>query len=153
MISHIYKLKFDKSSLALNDDYERFSDIDKERIDELNSDASFDYEDDEDGKYTCLIISKPSEMEIYLTVLNNNDVGYRVYDISNDILMGDINIEDVLGYQINTSNSIRYSTFVDDLDLWISNNLDIDIILDRISKVGMNKLRNIEKEFLKNYSV
>lgn len=30
-------------------------------------------------------------------------------------------------------------------------NLDIDIVLDRISEVGIDNLSQIEKDFLKNY--
>ena len=40
---------------------------------------------------------------------------------------------------------------MDDLDEWIYDNLDIDIVLDRISDVGMESLKKVEKEFLKNY--
>ena len=153
MVNRVYKLKFEKSSFALNDDYERLSDIDKERIDDLNSDASFDFEDDVDNKYTCFIISKSIEMKFYLSILDNNNIEYRIKDMSDDILLNNINIEDELGYLINTSNSIRYSTFIDILDKWIYNNLDMDSVLDRISKVGMNRLRDIEKKFLNNYTV
>ena len=38
------------------------------------------------------------------------------------------------------------SFFVDDLNDWIYNNLDIDTILDRINLVGIDSLTKIEKE-------
>jgi hypothetical protein len=49
-------------------------------------------------------------------------------------------------------NSIKWSFFIDDLNEWIINNLDIDIVLDRISEVGIDSLTEIEKEFLKTYN-
>jgi len=33
------------------------------------------------------------------------------------------------------------------------NNLDIDMVLDRISEVGIDFLKSVEKEFLKNYQI
>jgi hypothetical protein len=52
---------------------------------------------------------------------------------------------------LSTTNSIKYSFFIDDVNEWVYNNLEIDMILDRISEVGMNSLSQIEKDFLKNY--
>ena len=52
--------------------------------------------------------------------------------------------------KVESINSTKYSFFVDDLDDWIYNNLDIDTILDRISQVGLDSLTKIEKEFLNN---
>jgi hypothetical protein len=33
----------------------------------------------------------------------------------------------------------------------IADNLNIDIVLDKISETGMDSLNELEKEFLKNY--
>jgi len=52
--------------------------------------------------------------------------------------------------KVEAINSTKYLFFVDDLDDWIYNNLDIDTILDRISQVGLDSLTKIEKEFLNN---
>ena len=41
---------------------------------------------------------------------------------------------------------------MDDLDTWIYNNLEINIVLDRINEVGMESLKDVEKKFLKNYN-
>ena len=63
----VYKIKFTKSSFDLNEDYDRFSDIDKEKIADMESDSFFDYE--EDNIYTFLAIAKPEEVKRYLSVL------------------------------------------------------------------------------------
>ena len=53
---------------------------------------------------------------------------------------------------LSTTNSLKYSFFIDDLNDWISINLDIDTVLDRISEVGIDNLSLVEKKFLKNYN-
>ena len=84
MSLHVYKLKFSKSSYELNDDYERLSDIEKEKISNLEADSFFDI--DEDDKYTFYIIVNPIELKAYLSVLNENLIHYDINDISDDIL-------------------------------------------------------------------
>jgi very-short-patch-repair endonuclease len=42
-MSSIYQIKFFKSSLKLEDDYDQLSDIDKEKISDINSEAFFDF--------------------------------------------------------------------------------------------------------------
>lgn len=148
MSLHVYKLKFSKSSYELNDDYERLSDIEKEKISNMEADSFFDI--DEDDKYTFYIIVNPIELKAYLSVLNENLIHYDINDISDDILKGKLEIDIK---NINPLNSLKYSFFMDDLDDWIYENLDIDTVLDRISSVGIKSLRKIEKEFLNNYNI
>ena len=148
MSLHVYKLKFSKSSYELNDDYERLSDIEKEKISNMEADSFFDI--DEDDKYTFYIIVNPIELKAYLSVLNENLIHYDINDISDDILKGKLEIDIK---NINPLNSLKYSFFMDDLDDWIYENLDIDTVLDIISSVGIKSLRKIEKEFLNNYNI
>ncbi len=144
----VYKIKFTKSPYDLNEDYDRLSDIDKEKIADMNADSFFDYE--EDGVYTFFTIAEPIEVKRYLGVLSENLVKFEVTDLSKDLLKGkfDINLE--VGPTVDPINSMKFSFFVDDLDDWIYNNLDIDTILDRINLVGLDSLTKIEKEFLNN---
>jgi len=144
----VYKIKFTKSPFDLNDDYERLSDIDKEKIADMEADSFFDYE--EDGVYTFFTIAEPIEVKRYLGVLSENLVKFEATDLSKDILKSkfDINLE--VATKVNPINSTKFSFFVDDLDDWIYNNLDIDTILDRISQVGLDSLTKVEKEFLNN---
>ena len=147
MSLRVYKLKFSKSSYQLSDDYDRLSDIEKEKISNMEADSFFDMDDD--GQYTFYIIVRPIELKAYLSVLNENLIQYNISDISDDILKGELDLElDIKN--INPLNSLKYSFFMDDLDDWVYDNLDIDIVLDRISSIGINSLRKIEKEFLNN---
>jgi hypothetical protein len=149
MRSSVFKIKFTKSAFELNDDYEYLSDIDKEKILDLEAESFFDY--DEDDRYVCFVIASSIEMEKYVEVLNSNHINNEYFDLSNDILKFKINIKEELKDKISTLNSIKWSFFIDDLDEWIINHLDIDMVLDRISEVGIGTLTEVEKQFLKYY--
>jgi len=144
----VYKIKFTKSPFDLNEDYDRLSDIDKEKIADMNADSFFDYE--EDGVYTFFTIAEPIEVKRYLGVLSENLVRFELTDLSEDVLKGNFDIDSEVGDKVEPLDSVKFSFFVDDLNDWIYNNLDIDTILDRISQVGLDSLTKIEKEFLNN---
>jgi len=152
MSKRVYKINFTKSTYDLNDDYERLSDHEKERISELDADTFFDYDDD-DGCYNCYVITSPQEIERYLKILTNNLIYNKCLDLSDDVLRGNINLAKDLKSMVTTTTTIKYSFFIDDVDEWILENLDIDIVLDRISEVGMNKLSSIEQKFLKKFQL
>jgi hypothetical protein len=146
----VYKVKFDKSSLDLSADYERLSDIEKERISDLDALSFFDFDDS--GKYVFYIITDSIEMDSYLEILSENFIRVKCEDLSDDILRSKVDLIYELSYHNDTINSIRYGFFVEELNDWIYQNLEMDMVLDRISEVGMKRLNSIEKEFLKNYN-
>jgi hypothetical protein len=137
----------------LNEDYDRLSEHEKERISDLDCESFFDYEDHSD-KYVCYMISKSTEIEKYSKILVKNLIMHELIDLSDGILKLKIDLEQELKPLLGTINSIKYSFFIDDLNEWILQNLDIDKVLDRISELGdIKKLSDIEKEFLKNYQL
>jgi hypothetical protein len=144
----VYKIKFTKSPFDLNEDYDRLSDIDKEKIADMNADSFFDYE--EDGVYTFFTIAEPIEVKRYLGVLSENLIKFESTDLSKDVLKGNFDLDSEIGPKVEPLDSMKFSFFVDDLNDWIYNNLDIDTILDRISQVGLDSLSKIEQEFLNN---
>ncbi len=148
MNKSIYKISFELSSFDLNEEYERLSDYEKERISELDAESFFDYE--EDDKYICFIITTPIEMKKYLSILSNNLIWCNCVDISKDVLKFEMDLEDYL-INLSTESSIKLSFFIDDIKDWILENLDIDMVLDRISQIGINSLTKTEKEFLDTY--
>lgn len=153
MNSHVYKLKFQDSLFDLNEDYNRLSDHEKEIVSDLDCESFFDYDDFND-RYVCYIISKPTEINRYSKILIKNLIIHDVIDLSEDILKFRINLEEELRPLLSSSNSIKYSFFIDDINDWIVENLDIDVVLDRISELGsIDNLTNIEKEFLKNFQL
>jgi len=153
MLKRVYKLNFTKSSYDLNDDYERLSDHEKERISELDADTYFDYDDDNEC-YVCYVITTVQEIERYLKILTNNFIGNKCSDLSEDVLKGRINLSKELKSMVTTTTTIKYSFFIDDIDDWILENLDIDTVLDKISEVGsVKKLSSVEQEFLKKFQL
>lgn len=147
----VFKFNFSKSPFDLNDDYDRLSDIDKEKIAEMDAESFIDYEENE--KYAFFIIAEPTEVKKYTDVLDENLVWYDVKNVSDEILKGSFKVEDYISEVTVSFNSMKYSFFIDDLNEWIYNNLDIDTILDRISSVGMDSLTKVEKQFLENYNL
>lgn len=150
MINHLYKIKFYKSSLELNDEYERLSDYEKDIVSDLNTESFFDYEDELDN-YICYVITTPLELDKYDKILKNNLIEHEYIDLSNPVLNNEINL-DYLENKIDNNNYFKYDFFMDDLDTWIYSNLEINIVLDRINEVGMESLKDVEKKFLKNYN-
>ena len=61
--------------------------------------------------------------------------------------------EKELKKHVNGLNRFRWNNFNKKITEWILSNLDIDIVLDRISNVGIEGLNKIEKKFLDNYKV
>ena len=149
-MTKVYKIKFNKSSFELNDDYERLSDYEKDIISELNTESFFDYEDELDN-YVCFVITTPTELDRYLKILRNNLIEHESSDLSNPVLKNEINLE-MLEDKLDSNNYFKYDLFMDDLESWIYGNLEIDIVLDRITEVGMDSLKDVEKNFLKNYN-
>jgi hypothetical protein len=145
----VYKMKFEKSSFDINEDYDRLSEYEKERIAELDAETYFDYE--EDGSYICFIITSPIEMKKYTSILSKNLIKFDFTELTKEVLSSKFDLEKELKPQLSTINSIKYSFFIDDVNEWIYNNLEIDMILDRISEVGIEHISQIEKDFLKNY--
>lgn len=151
MMKRVYKVRYSKSSLELNDDYDNLSDFEKEQISELDAEGFFDYEDN--SIYCCYVISTPVEVVKYSKILTNNLIAHEYLDLSQEILNNKIDIELELEDKLDEKNLFKYDFFLDDLEYWIYNNLEIDIVLDRITDVGINSLRQVEKDFLKHYSI
>ena len=151
MANRVYKIRYSKSSLELNEDYDCLSDYEKEAISELDAEGFFDYEDN--NIYCCYVISTPVEVVKYSKILTNNLIQHEYLDLSQEILNNKIDIELELEDKLDEKNLFKYDFFLDDLEHWIYNNLEIDIVLDRITDVGINSLRQVEKDFLKHYSI
>ena len=103
--------------------------------------------------YNCYVITTPIELKKYSDILINNLIIHEVTDISTNILNGKVNIEYETEIKIDETNSYKYDFFIDDVNQWIFDNLEIDMVLDRINEVGINSLRDIDKDFLKSYEI
>jgi len=148
----VFKIKFYKSTGELEDLYDYFSELDKEKLNELDTESYFDY-DDLDGNYRLLLIASSIDLDKYIKIIRDNNLKVDYLDISNDILKFKYNLESDLFYLISDENEIKFDFFIHDLNNWILENLDIDDVLDRISEIGIDNLGKIEKEFLENYKI
>lgn len=146
----IYKIKFFKSAEKLSNHYNSLSESEKDNISGLNAESFFDYEN-KNQNYTCYIIADSTELEKYTNVLTNNSIEHKCFNLSDDLIKGKVDIKKDIENKIDETNYFKYDFFVEDIDTWILENLNIDIILDRISEIGIDSLKEVEKDFLKNY--
>mgnify|MGYP003336493820 CR=1 FL=1 len=149
MIKKILIFEFHRASEDVASDYELLSDLDKERISNLEPEATFDYED-EFGNYNCCLILSEIELEKYKNLLDKNTIPYLCKDISYNVIKNDINLSKKLIKYTNNANKNLYYDFIRKVDSWITQNLELDIILDMINEKGIDSLRKIDKEFLNN---
>lgn len=148
-MNRVYKIVFNKSSFELDKDYERFSEQEKVTISSMNPDSFFDFNDKE--RYTLYLIFSPIDIEKYSKILNNNLIEHTSEDVSEKILENKLCVESSLKPFVNALNRFRWNTYKTKLDQWIYDNLDMDLVLDRIGQCGMDGLRPVEKKFLRNF--
>lgn len=148
-MNRIYKIVFNKSSFELDKDYERFSEQEKVTISSMNPDSFFDFNDKE--HYTLYLIFSPLDIEKYSKILDNNLIEHTSEDVSEKILENKLCVESSLKPYVNALNRFRWNTYKAKLDQWIYDNLDMDLVLDRIGQCGMDGLRPVEKKFLRNF--
>jgi hypothetical protein len=149
MVSRVYVFTFNDNIEILNNHYDRLSDYEQERISELDAISYFDYI--EDNKYFFYVITSPNEIKNYVQILENNIINFKMIDISDDIVCNKIDLLDEISEKIISDNLIKWEFFIEDIKEWILENLNIDLVLDRISEVGIDNLTELEKTFLKNY--
>ena len=148
-MNRVYKIVFNKSSFELDKDYERFSEQEKVTISSMNPDSFFDFNDKE--HYTLYLIFSPIDIEKYSKILNNNLIEHTSEDVSERVLENKLCVESSLKPFVNALNRFRWNTYKTKLDQWIYDNLDMDLVLDRIGQCGMDGLRPVEKKFLRNF--
>ena len=148
-MNRVYKIVFNKSSFELDKDYERFSEQEKITISSMNPDSFFDFNDKE--RYTLYLIFSPLDIEKYSKILDNNLIEHTSEDVSEKVLENKLCVESSLKPYVNALNRFRWNTYKAKLDQWIYDNLDMDLVLDRIGQCGMDGLRPVEKKFLRNF--
>jgi len=147
----VYKIQFTKNSYDLNVEYDKLSEHEKEAISSMLPESYFEFNDNNDC-YSLYIILNSIDAKRYTKILENNLIIHSIINISNDLLNG-MDFEKELKTFVNGLNRFRWNNFNKKITEWITSNLDIDIVLDRISIVGVEGLNKIEKKFLDNYKI
>ena len=142
-------IEFCRSVEDVSYDYEHLSDNDKEKITNIDTVSSFDF-DDEHQNYNCYTLMASNESQNWKNLLDANLIPYICHDISLNVIKNNINLEKKLLKYTNNYNENSYHEFINKLNEWIKSNLDLDTILDMINEKGVDSLRPIDKEFLKN---
>lgn len=151
IMEKVFKVVFDKNSYELNIDYDNFTESEREIISNILPDNYFEWNSKE-GNYTIIMILNDHNITKYISILKRNNIKFKLINLSNDILENGIDLSKELVPHINIINSTKWSKFKSKIIQWNLEHLDIDIILDRINKVGsVDKLTQIEKQFLDNY--
>jgi hypothetical protein len=149
MVSCIYRFIFSDNIDDLNNRYDMLSDYEQERISELDAISYFDYVENE--KYFFYVITSPNEIKKYIQILENNLIQFDITDLTKDVLSNRVDLSKQLITKIDKDNTIKWDFFIEDVKEWMLENLDIDLVLDRISEVGIQNITDIEKLFLENY--
>ena len=148
---NIYQIKFTKSSFDLDKDYERLSEHEKVEIASMIPESFFDFNDNE-SIYRLYLIFSPIQIERYSKILDNNLIDHVVSNLSESILENKICFDAEIKPFVNALNRFKWNSFKVKVDDWIYENLDIDLVLDRIGQCGgMDNLRPVEKKFLRNF--
>lgn len=147
---NIYQIKFTKSSFDLDKDYERLSEHEKVELASMIPESFFDFNDNE-TIYRLYLIFSPIQIERYSKILDNNLIDHTISNLSESILENKICFDSELRPFVNALNRFKWNTFKVKVDDWVYENLDIDLVLDRIGQCGMDGLRPVEKKFLRNY--
>ena len=147
----VYKIQFTKNSYDLNVEYDKLSEHEKESISSMLPESYFEFNNDCEH-YLIYIMLNPLDAKRYTKILENNLINHSIIDISEYLLNG-MDFEKELKKYVNGLNRFRWNNFNKKISEWILSNLDIDIVLDRISNVGIEGLNKTEKKFLDNYKV
>lgn len=122
---------------------------DKKKLSTINISSLIDI-DDESG-YECYIICEDKDIEKYKKILNSNKILYICDNISQKVISGEITLEKYIKQKLDSINKKFYKEFIKNINMFITNNLTLDNILDKISDSGIKSLNKLEKKYLKNY--
>jgi hypothetical protein len=101
--------------------------------------------------YSLFIISDEIGINNFKTFLEDNKIPYICDNISDDVLNGDIDVNEIIYSSLDEFNYEISDLFLEELEEWIYQNTTLDIILDKISEKGIDILSEKEKKYLENY--
>jgi hypothetical protein len=144
---NVYLVKFKD---YLNEKEGAYIDAEKlETIYLINFHLCLDYIEGDD--YSLFIISDEHGIDNFKIFLDDNKIPYICNDVSNKILIGKLDIKQTIYDNLDEFNCEISDLFLEEIDNWIYQNINIDIILDKISEKGIQSLTDVEKKYLDNF--
>lgn len=142
----LLRLEFEEESV-----YNLFyvlSESDKLILYNMKSENEFTYEFND--TFYMYIWVDPSNQLLLIRLLDSNNITYICKDLTDSCLNFVIDLESILWEFVNPYNVVQYDNFILFTNKVISNNLNLDSILDKISLKGVDSLNHFELSFLKN---
>lgn len=127
---NVYKISSNLTESENDKIYNNLSRENKKKISDLNEGVLNNDIFDEFGHMTSYMICDKEVIDFIVDIFCENEVKYKVEDITKLFLYGQVKIED------------------NDFQNFLKENLDIDTILDKINEVGINSLTDLDKEIL-----
>ncbi len=130
----VYKFNFEQSNDTIEDIISQY-DIDHSVYEQM-ANCHF-FEKDVDSKLELIVIINQSQLELIVKLLNQSEIRFIYTDITVDVLQSIISFED--------------EYFQQQIEQYVSDNLTLDIILDKINLYGIDSLTEFEKNKLKSF--
>lgn len=96
-------------------------------------DGNISYDVITNNLVTSYLMCTDNVLEYVISLCYKYEVKFNVIDITNDFLMGSIKIDDK------------------DFQNYLKENLNIDLILDKINQLGIDSLNEFDKKILNNF--
>lgn len=128
-----YKIKTNLTKEQSEKIVDSLSPIEVERLESYKLKA---YDEEIDGRINSYIISDRYVFTRIVLFMRQKDIDFEYEDISDDVLTGEI--------------SFKGTSFEDEVNEFITNNLTVDHILDKINKFGIESLNETDKMILEN---
>lgn len=130
----IYKFNFELPNDTLEDIISKY-DIDKSVYEQMENCHFF--EKDVDGKLEQIMLINKDQLELIINLLHFFEIRFVHTDITIEVLQSIITFDD--------------ECFQQQINQYVSDNLTLDIILDKINIHGIDSLTEFEKNKLKSF--
>ena len=127
---NVYKISSNLTESENDKIYNNLSRENKKKISDLNEGVLNNDIFDEFGHMTSYMICDKEVIDFIVDIFCENEVKYKVEDITKLFLYGQVKIEDK------------------DFQNFLKENLDIDTILDKINEISINSLTDLDKKIL-----
>lgn len=121
--------------------FTNFSSIGKELVEELYTKFKYNNFIDSNGKINMYAAIDSNSMEKLAKVYVENGVDFTYVDLTKQVLYGQLR-----------SNGFIYDSFINEfIDNFIDRNINVDIVLEKITELGKDSLNEKDLSILKNF--